>query len=173
VDVRVVAATNRDLKAMVDTREFRADLYYRLNVFPIEVPALRDRAPDIPLLVRYFAQQFARQMRKDIATVPSETMEALCRYHWPGNVRELQNLVERAVILSSGPVLRVPVDELHATAPAPVEGTLEGAERRHIVQALEASNWVIAGPQGAAARLGLKRSTLQFRMQKLGISRPR
>lgn len=173
VDVRVVAATNRDLLQMVRERKFRDDLYYRLNVFPVHLPPLRERREDIPVLVRHFAQQCARRMRKEITTIPSETMEALVRYSWPGNVRELQNLIERAVIVSSGPALQVPIEELHgAPVAAGVSVTLEDAERTHIVEVLRSTNWVLAGPGGAAARLGMKRSTLQFRMKKLGIARP-
>ena len=174
VDVRVVAATNRDLTQMVEDRLFRSDLYYRLNVFPIVVPPLRERAEDIPLLVRYFAQKHARRMDRHIETIPAEEMEALTRYHWPGNVRELENLIERAVILSRGPALHVPLpeDRLSGEAPAATPVTLEAAEREHILRALRDTNWVIAGPSGAAARLGMKRTTLQSRMAKLGISRP-
>jgi formate hydrogenlyase transcriptional activator len=174
-DARLIAATNRDLAALVDQHQFRQDLYYRLNVFPIQVPALRERREDIPLLVRHFTQQFARRMKKAIETIPAETMDALTMYDWPGNIRELQNLIERAVILSSGPVLEVPAvassQRAHAHA-AETPETLEQAERRHILAALSDSHWVLAGPNGAAARLGLKRSTLQFRMRKLGITRP-
>jgi formate hydrogenlyase transcriptional activator len=173
VNVRVVAATNRDLMQMVRERRFRDDLYYRLNVFPIHIPPLRDRREDIPLLVRHFAQQYARRMRKQIDTIPTQTMDALESYSWPGNVRELQNLIERAVIISPGTVLKAPLDELRADgAPANGARTLEEAERTHILDALRATNWVLAGPNGAAARLGMKRPTLQFRMKKLGISRP-
>jgi formate hydrogenlyase transcriptional activator len=174
VDVRVVAATNRDLTQMVEDRLFRSDLYYRLNVFPIVVPPLRERVEDIPLLVRYFAHKHARRMDRRIETIPTEEMEALTRYHWPGNVRELENLIERAVILSRGPALHVPLpeDRLSAEAPAASPVTLEGAEREHILRALRDTHWVIAGAQGAAARLGMKRTTLQSRMAKLGISRP-
>jgi formate hydrogenlyase transcriptional activator len=174
-DARLIAATNRDLSVMVDEQKFRMDLFYRLNVFPVHVPPLRERHEDIPLLVRHFVQQSSRQMHKTIDTIPTETMNALVRYHWPGNIRELQNLIERAVILSSGPVLKVPLADLktRAVASAPRNhDTLEEAERKHVLGALEAANWVIAGPQGAAARLGMKRSTLQFRMKKLGITRP-
>ena len=175
-DARLIAATNRDLGTMVEDHNFRADLYYRLNVFPVQVPALRDRPEDIPLLVRHFVQQFARRMGKAVDTIPTETMNVLVRYHWPGNIRELQNLLERAVILSAGPVLRVPLNDLQAQ-PAPSTTrkpeTLESAERRHILEALEAADWVISGPKGAAAALGLKRSTLQARMEKLGIRRAR
>jgi len=174
VDVRVVAATNRDLTQMVDDRLFRSDLYYRLNVFPIVVPPLRERPEDIPLLVRYFAQKHARRMDRHIETIPAEEMEALTHYQWPGNVRELENLIERAVILSRGPALHVPLpeDRLSGEALAASPVTLEAAEREHILRALRDTHWVIAGPSGAAARLGMKRTTLQSRMVKLGISRP-
>jgi formate hydrogenlyase transcriptional activator len=176
VDARLVAATNRDLERMVAEKQFRSDLYYRLNVFPIEVPALRERSEDIPLLVRHFVQHFARQMNREIQTIPSETMRALACYSWPGNIRELQNLIERAVILSTGPVLRVPLGNLRArTVPAQGGGnyqTLEQAERAHILATVKETNWVLSGPNGAATRLGMNRSTLQFRMKKLGIARP-
>ena len=175
-DARLIAATNRDLAAMVEDQKFRVDLFYRLNVFPVKVPSLRERQDDIPMLVRHFVQQFARRMNKSIDTIPSDTMNVLVRYHWPGNIRELQNLVERAVILSAGPVLRVPLSDLQAQ-PAQAAGrkqeTLEDAERRTILDALDAAGWVISGPRGAAAMLGLKRSTLQARMEKLGIRRAR
>lgn len=174
VDVRLVAATNRDLNQMVADRQFRSDLYYRLNVFPIVVPALRDRAEDIPILVRYFAQKHARRMSKHIETIPSEAMQALTLYAWPGNIRELENFIERAVILSHGPRLDVPVSELR---PSPgwlsiEKATLEEAERRHILRTLDETKWIIGGPGGAAARLGMKRTTLNSKMQKLGITRP-
>ena len=178
-DARLIAATNRELASLVEEQKFRQDLFYRLNVFPIRVPALRERPEDIPMLVRHFAQQFARRMRKTVDTIPTETMNALVAYEWPGNIRELQNLIERAVILSSGPTLEVPVQSLAArpAAAAPARRreveTLEESDRRHIVAALESTNWVISGPNGAASRLGIKRSTLQFRMRKLGIARPR
>jgi formate hydrogenlyase transcriptional activator len=198
VDARLVAATNRDLEGMVAEKQFRADLYYRLNVFPVEVPPLRERSEDIPLLVHHFAQHYAWQMKKTIETIPSETIQALTRYSWPGNIRELQNLIERAVILSSGTVLRVPLGNLGTrTIPAQERGkrqtlehaerahiltlpaqegreqqTLEQAERAHILAAVKESKWVLSGPKGAAARLGINRSTLQFRMKKLGIARP-
>jgi formate hydrogenlyase transcriptional activator len=175
-DARLIAATNRDLGAMVGEQTFRSDLYYRLNVFPIRVPALRERAEDIPFLVRHFAQHFARNMKKQIESISSETMNALLRYPWPGNIREMQNVIERAVILSRGSVLHVPSSDLKSRSGEVPEvnglGTLEEVERRHIIAVLEQTNWVFAGPNGAAARLGLKRPTLQFRMQKLGISRP-
>jgi len=174
VDVRLVAATNKDLLSMVKKGEFRADLFYRLNVFPIVMPPLRERREDIPKLVRYFVQQMSRRMGKRIETIASETMEGLMRYGWPGNIRELQNIIERAVILSSGTVLNVPSEELKAASivPGNIPQTMEEAERRHILQALEESDWVVGGPHGAAARLGMKRSTLQSRMQKLHILRP-
>jgi formate hydrogenlyase transcriptional activator len=173
VDVRWVAATNQDLTQMVADKEFRSDLYYRLHVFPITVPPLRERSEDIPLLVRYFAQHYARRMRKPIETIPAETLTALCHYPWPGNIRELENLIERSVILSQGPELRVPRGELKAQATAAPNGvaTLEAAEREHILRALREAHWMIGGPTGAAARLGMKRTTLQSRMKKLGISR--
>ena len=171
VDVRLVAATNADLLRMVEDKKFRADLYYRLNVFPIVVPPLRERPEDIPLLVSYFAQQYAARMGKRITTIPSETMAQLSRYSWPGNIRELQNLVERAVILSSGSTLEVPLETLQAER-QPSPGSLEDVERNHILQVLKETNWVLSGPSGAAARLGLKRATLQYRMKKLGITRP-
>jgi formate hydrogenlyase transcriptional activator len=180
-DARLIAATNRDLAAFVEQQKFREDLFYRLNVFPISVPPLRERREDIPMLVRHFAQEFARRMKKAIETVPADTMAALVAYEWPGNIRELQNLIERAVILSPGPTLDVPTAALNGRRSAAADRahhhdaeseTLEAADRRHIVSALERSNWVIAGPNGAAARLGMKRSTLQFRMRKLGIARP-
>ncbi len=175
-DARLIAATNRDLAALSAEHKFRQDLFYRLNVFPITVPPLRDRREDIPMLVRHFAQTFARRMKKTVETIPTETMEALTRYDWPGNIRELQNLIERAVILTTGQSLEVPLAALNARSNASPHAesvdTLDQAGRRHIVAALERSNWVIAGPNGAAVRLGVKRSTLQFRMRKLGISRP-
>ncbi len=175
-DARLVAATNRDLSEMVEEQQFRSDLFYRLNVFPVRVPALRERPEDIPMLVRHFVQQFARRMHKEIDTIPSETMTAFTRYQWPGNIRELQNLIERAVILSPGPVLRVPLQDLVARAVPGSEKsqpqTLAEAERAHILNTLKETRWVIAGPHGAATRLGMNRSTVQFRMKKLGIVRP-
>jgi formate hydrogenlyase transcriptional activator len=172
-DARLVAATNRDLTAMVEQRLFRADLYYRLNVFPITVPPLRDRREDIPLLVRYFVQQFARRMSKRITSIPSETMQALSRYHWPGNIRELQNFIERAVILTAGHTLEAPVRELKRSpgaVPSPADvRTMAEAEREAIVRALREAGGRVGGPQGAAARLGMKRTTLQAKMRKLGI----
>ncbi len=182
VDVRLVAATNVDLARKVADNQFRSDLYYRLNVFPIVIPPLRERREDIPLLVRYFAQKYARRMKKPIDTVPARAMAALTEYHWPGNVRELENFIERAVILSRGTELQLPLSELkQRTKAAPVTPTLESsgalatlehAEREHIVRALSETRWVIGGPAGAAARLGMKRTTLQSRMRKLGIERP-
>ena len=173
VDVRLVAATNRDLAQMVADKQFRSDLYYRFNVFPIVSPPLRDRPEDIPVLVRYFAQKHARRMNKRIETIPAEAMATLSKYHWPGNIRELENLIERSVILSHGPDLHVPLGELKAPATAAPNGgaTLEVAEREHILPVLRETNWVIGGPSGAAARLGMKRTTLQSKMRKLGISR--
>ena len=171
VDLRLIAATNRDLAQRVAEREFRSDLYYRINVFPILVPPLRDRRDDIPLLVRYFAQKYARRMNKRIETIPTETMEALQQWHWPGNIRELENIVERAVILSPGPTLRVPIAALapQGETATPQVSTLEAAEREHIVRALRETNGVVGGARGAAALLGMKRTTLQSRMAKLGI----
>jgi formate hydrogenlyase transcriptional activator len=175
VDVRLVAATNKDLHSMVKKGEFRPDLFYRLNVFPIVMPPLRDRREDIPKLVRYFVQQVARRMGKHIKTINPEAMEGFMRYSWPGNVRELQNIIERAVILSPGPVLKVPLEELTVSPemPGKISQTLEEAERQHILQVLEETNWVVGGPHGAATCLGMKRSTLQSRMQKLRIFRVR
>jgi formate hydrogenlyase transcriptional activator len=195
-DARLIAATNRDLEALVNDQKFRSDLYYRLNVFPVRVPALRERPDDIPLLVRHFVQQFSRRMNRSVDTIPSETMTTLVRYHWPGNIRELQNVIERAVILSSGSVLRVPTDELRLRISAKGDGSvlrdsgtetptagdsgkgrlraaLNDAERQEIVATLEKTNWKVAGPNGAAALLGMNRSTLQSRMQKLGVRIPR
>jgi formate hydrogenlyase transcriptional activator len=188
-DARLIAATNRDLSAMVDEQKFRQDLFYRLNVFPIRVPPLRERTEDIPLLVRHFVQQFSRRMNKHIDSIASETMKALVRYDWPGNIRELQNVIERAVILSPGPALRVSLADLQSRveppgvkrlkAPEPVipiadaggnmQSVLDETERAQILRALDQSRGIVSGPDGAAARLGMKRSTLQFRMQKLGI----
>jgi formate hydrogenlyase transcriptional activator len=175
VDVRLVAATNRELAQLVDAGHFRADLYYRLNVFPIAVPPLRQRPEDIPLLVGHFVRHYAQELRKRIDTIPTEALAALTHYAWPGNVRELQNVVERAVILSPGPVLRLALDELPQRRPT--EGplarvrTLEEVEREYILRVLRETNGVIGGPQGAATRLGLRRTTLLYRMEKLGISR--
>jgi formate hydrogenlyase transcriptional activator len=184
-DARLIAATNRDLEAVVSEKKFRPDLFFRLNVFPVHVPPLRERQGDIPLLVRHFTQQFSRRMKKVMETIPSATMDALCRYQWPGNIRELQNVVERAVIISTGPVLSVDVSDLRfpkdsrtveqSASPKSTNGALrnvlEETERGHILEALQRCNWVVAGPSGAAARLGMKRSTLQKRIHKLGIVR--
>jgi formate hydrogenlyase transcriptional activator len=193
VDVRLVAATNRDLAKMVAAREFRSDLFYRLNVFPVTSPALRDRGGDVPLLVRHFVDHFARRMGRKVETIPSESMEALERYPWPGNVRELENLIERSVILTKGSVLQVPLAELRhavasappvaalapstptAVAPAPPSNglsTIEVAEREVVLKALEECGWRVGGEKGAAAKLGISRTTLQSKMQRLGISRP-
>jgi formate hydrogenlyase transcriptional activator len=173
VDVRLVAATNRDLASMVKQKEFRSDLYYRLNVFPILLPPLRARQGDIPALVAHFVEIYGRRMAKQIDHIPQEVISALSSYSWPGNIRELQNFIERSVILSVGSQLRAPLAELKRSLGAESTGatTLEEAERDHILKTLEYTRWVVAGPNGAAARLGMKRSTLYFRMQKLGISR--
>lgn len=176
VDARVVAATNRDLEQMIRAGQFRSDLFYRLNVFPIRIPPLRERKGDIPMLVRYFTQRYSRQLNRHIESIGAETMDALVRYEWPGNIRELQNLLERAVILAAGPVLRIAASELQhlegqAAPKAAAAKTLDEAEREHIFQVLEDVDWVVGGPNGAAARLGMKRTTLQSRMKKLGIRR--
>jgi formate hydrogenlyase transcriptional activator len=175
VDVRLLAATNVSLTQMVAEKKFRSDLYYRLKVFPIDVPPLRDRREDIPLLVRYFSNKYARRMGKQIESIPREAMDALFHYAWPGNIRELQNLMERAVLLSAGTSLRVPLGEILTGSDdgAACRGNaLEQAEREQIVRALRESNWVVGGARGAATRLGLKRTSLAYRIQKLGISRP-
>ena len=175
VNVRLIAATNRDLHQMVADKQFRSDLYYRLNVFPIVVPPLRQRAEDIQALVRHFVSKYARRMKKTLESVPSEAMNALIRYHWPGNIRELENFIERAVILSPGPTLQIPLAELkqseHAPAAAP-SLTLTAAEAAHIQRVLKETKGVIGGPSGAAARLGMKRTTLHAKIKKLGITRP-
>src|ERR1700719_1014648 len=184
-DARLIAATNRDLEVMVSEQKVRSDLFFRLNVFPVHVPPLRDRQGDIPLLVRHFTQQFSRRMKKTMDKIPSASMDALCRYHWPGNIRELQNVIERAVIISTGSELSVDVADLkfpndsrtveQSASPKSTNGALhnvlEETERGHILEALQRCNWVVAGPSGAAARLGMKRSTLQKRIHKLGIAR--
>jgi formate hydrogenlyase transcriptional activator len=170
VDVRVVAATNQRLADAVAAGQFRSDLYYRLNVFPITVPPLRERREDIPDLVRYSVQRFARRLNKRIETIPGDSMATLCAYDWPGNVRELENVIERAVIVTTGSALQVPVTEFRRRAvPPPVVGTLEATEREAILHTLRETNGVLGGPHGAAARLGMKRTTLQSRMRKLGI----
>lgn len=172
IDVRLIAASNRDLAQMVDDRTFREDLYYRLNVFPIEMPPLRERLEDIPMLVRHFMQLHARANGRSITAIERDGLAALCRYAWPGNVRELSNIIERCVILTHGTTLRVPADELKSRgAVVALDNSLQGAQRRHILQVLEHCNWVIGGPSGAAAQLGMKRTSLQYRLQKLGIVR--
>jgi formate hydrogenlyase transcriptional activator len=180
VNVRIVAATSRELPAMVAAREFRPDLYYRLNVFPLHVPALRERSDDIPLLVRHFVELYSDRASKRVTEIPTEVMDVLVRYNWPGNVRELQNVLERAVILSPGKVLRPSLDELKQTSQTTGTAradtgddriTLKDVEREHIIRALAATNWILGGPKGAGARLGLARTTLIAKMQKLGITR--
>ena len=184
VDVRLVAATNRDLAAMVADGRFRSDLYYRLNVFPVVLPPLRERREDIPPLVRHFTQRFARRMGRRIETIPTEVMEALVRYPWPGNIRELQNVIERAVILSPGRRCRshsaicsrlwsADGGDMAEARPASGEAvTLADAEREHIIAALRETSWILGGPRGGRGRLGMKRSMLYWKMKKLGISRP-
>jgi formate hydrogenlyase transcriptional activator len=178
VDVRVIAATNADLGQKLADKQFRDDLYYRLNVFPILIPPLRDRREDIPVLVRHFVQKYGQRMKKQIETIPTQAMKALSEYDWPGNVRELENFIERLVILSRGAELELPRSELAPGRKFPAaisvynSITLEEAQRGHIVRTLKDTNWVIGGPAGAAARLGTKRTTLQYRMKKLGIVRP-
>jgi DNA-binding NtrC family response regulator len=173
VDVRLIAATNRDLEEMVAEKQFREDLYFRLNVFPIRIPPLRERSEDISLLVQYYVDKYSQRMNKQIDVVPEETMAALCRYSWPGNIRELQNLIERAVIMTPGNVLQIQVSDLQESnrVLASMAGTLEDVERQRILQALREAGAVIGGPHGAAVRLGLKRTTLLSKMQKLGIAR--
>jgi formate hydrogenlyase transcriptional activator len=174
VNVRLIAATNRDLKAMVDEHKFRSDLYYRLHVFPIRVPSLRERREDIPLLVRYFSERYASRMNRHIDSIPSADIEALTRYDWPGNIRELQNVIERSVILTQGRILTIAMPEVPATT-----GISEGRgaemalaiERQRILRALKEAKGVLGGPKGAAACLGFKRTTLQARMKKLKIGR--
>jgi formate hydrogenlyase transcriptional activator len=185
-DARLIAATNRDLEVMVAEQKFRSDLFFRLNVFPVRVPPLRERQGDIPILVRHFVEQFSRRMNRVIETIPSVAMDALSRYHWPGNVRELQNVIERAVIISTGPALSVDVADLkiskaglpeekaaalNSKTNSALRDVLKETERQQILKALKQSNWIVAGPNGAAERLGMKRSTLRLRMHKLGISR--
>ena len=184
-DARLIAATNRDLTGMVQEGQFRSDLYYRLNVFPVRIPALRERTEDIPLLAQHFTRQFAHRMNKEIETIPMEVLSILSEYQWPGNIRELQNVIERAVIISAGPTLEIDVGDLRLSMsssavrkPSGSESTdgllervLKDTERKQIVSALKQSNWIISGARGAAARLGMKRSTLQARIARLGISR--
>jgi formate hydrogenlyase transcriptional activator len=172
VDVRVVAATHRDLKQMVENGEFRSDLYYRLHVFPLAVPALRERPEDIPLLVQHFVEEYARRLNRHIETISPEAMEVFTGYSWPGNVRELQNFIERAVILSPERVLRPPLAELKGPDAQRLSSELSASEKRereHVLRAIRASHWVLGGPNGAAARLGMKRTTLAYRIRKLNI----
>jgi formate hydrogenlyase transcriptional activator len=173
VDVRLIAATNADLETLVADKKYRSDLYYRLNVFPVTIPPLRERREDIPALTRFFTQKYARRLKKQIQAIPAEAMAALTAYAWPGNVRELEHFIERAVILTSGSNLEVSLSDLKISEPIPATGlaNLRDAEREHILRALEAANWVVGGATGAAARLGMKRTTLQHRMQKLGLER--
>jgi formate hydrogenlyase transcriptional activator len=183
VDVRLIAATNRDLAQQAAENKFRSDLYYRLNVFPITIPPLRERHEDIPLLVRFFANKFALRMKKQIKTIPAEAIAVLQQYQWPGNIRELENMIERAVILTQGAELNIPLSEIKlpvktavavaASMPAssPESDSLEAIERDHIIRVLNETNWTVGGPHGTAARLGMKRTTLQARMKKLGITR--
>jgi formate hydrogenlyase transcriptional activator len=178
-DARLVAATNRDLKKMAESNQFRSDLYYRLNVFPITVPPLRERREDIPLLAMHFTREYARRLGKNILSIPSDAVETLVRYHWPGNIRELQNLIERSVILTNGETLRIPLQELETNGlpatetPSAALGTMEEVERQTILRALLEANGVVGGPKGAAAKLGMKRTTLLYRMDKLGIANPK
>ncbi len=170
VDVRLVAATNRDLEQMMERREFRSDLYYRLNVFPIRIPPLRERPEDIPLLVRYFTQKYGRLMNKEIESIPAAALRKLSSWHWPGNIRELENFIERSVILTHGAALQAPSGELsNNSRTTPVAGTREGNERDEAVRVLKITNGRVAGPNGAAARMGIKRTTLISRMKRLGI----
>lgn len=174
--MRIIAATNRNLDKMIEEGEFRDDLYYRLKVFPISIPPLRERPEDIPLLVRYFTARYGRRMKKRITGIPPKAMEIFTRYAWPGNVRELQHFIERAVILTCGQVLLAPLAELRqAIQSMPKKSsprrTMEEIERESILQALRESKWIVGGPHGAAAKLGLKRTTLASKMEKLGISR--
>ena len=170
VDVRVIAATHEDLEAMVEQRAFRADLFYRLNVFPIRVPTLRERAEDIPLLIEHFVRRFSERHGRMVKEVPEDLIATLKHYSWPGNVRELQNVVERAVVATTGLTLRLPESECRSERTAPSSRTLAQVEREHIVATLQATNGVLGGWDGAAARLGLSRTTLISRMQRLGIS---
>jgi formate hydrogenlyase transcriptional activator len=170
VNVRLVAATNRDLERMIENREFRSDLYYRLNVFPIRIPPLRERPEDIPLLVRYFTQKYARRMEKQIESVPTAAMKKLSAWHWPGNIRELENFIERSVILTHGAALQVPISEIGTNgASLLTPGSRQSDDREEILRILRDTRGRVAGPQGAAARMGIKRTTLISRMKKLGI----
>jgi formate hydrogenlyase transcriptional activator len=170
VNVRLVAATNRDLEKMIEKREFRSDLYYRLNVFPIRIPPLRERPEDIPLLVRYFTQKYARRMEKHIDSIPTAAMKKLAAWHWPGNIRELENFIERSVILTHNSALQVPVSEIGSNGGAlPVAGSRQADERDEILRVLKDTGGRVAGAQGAAVRMGIKRTTLISRMKKLGI----
>ena len=176
VDIRLIAATNRDLAKMVADKEFRSDLFYRLKVFPIFSPPLRERTADIPVLVRHFVETHARRMGKVIESIPEATMKVLTRWSWPGNIRELENFLERAVILTRGPVLYAPLAELEMAESSPAANdtgnpTLEAAEREHILRVLREVRGQIGGPDGAAERLGLKRTTLNSKLKKLGIER--
>jgi formate hydrogenlyase transcriptional activator len=172
VDVRLVAATNRDLEKMMENREFRSDLYYRLNVFPIRIPPLRERPEDIPLLVRYFTQKYGRRMQKQIESVPATALRKLSSWYWPGNIRELENFIERSVILTRGTALHTPISELsYNCRNAPVAFTREAHERDEIFRTLKVTSGRVGGPHGAAARMGIKRTTLISRMKKLGIDR--
>jgi transcriptional regulator with GAF, ATPase, and Fis domain len=172
-DVRIVAATNRDLEQRIRDKGFREDLYYRLHVFPIRVPPLRERLDDIPLLVQSFVQEFGRTMKKTIDSIPRSTLDALREYHWPGNIRELRNVIERAMILTQGDVLHAHVPHTNGdSAQASPALTLDEVQRRHILTVLESTRWRISGPRGAAALLGVKPTTLEYRISKLGISRP-
>jgi formate hydrogenlyase transcriptional activator len=171
VDLRLIAATNRDLARSVAEKEFRSDLFYRLNVFPIRLPPLRERREDIPVLVRYFVRKFAARMNRSIKTIPTETMNALVNWNWSGNVRELENFIERSVILTEGTALQAPLSELNPGIPAPFESSLEGTEREHIIRILKESGGMLSGSRGAAHRLGVKRTTLQSKMKRLGITR--
>ncbi len=174
VDVRLIAATNRDLVRAVQDKEFRGDLFYRLHVFPLHLPALRDRREDIPMLVRHFVEKCAARLHKRIEIIPDEAVEAMVYWRWPGNIRELENFIERSVILSEGNRLSAPLGELREEVlrqPSESEGTLRDKERDHIVGILRQTRGALSGPSGAAARLGLKRTTLQYKMQRLGISR--
>jgi DNA-binding NtrC family response regulator len=174
VDVRIIAATNRDLKAMVDENRFRADLYYRLNVFPLNVPPLRERREDIPLLSRYFVQKYAQRLGRKIETIPTHVLDGLMNYDWPGNIRELQNVIERSVVLSNGPELHVAMPEMGRSAPVALQhraSNVSDADRARILQVLKEAKGQVGGPNGAAARLGLKRTTLQSRIRKYNIAR--